>query len=86
VHGGEHQAYKKHPKTPRLRFHAIGSSFLRFEHYSSCKLLALCLCAHFLSCVRGCVVNLSLACVALQSYCWGPSASEGPQKHDLQCL
>jgi hypothetical protein len=42
AHGAVHQAYKKHPKTPRLCIHAIGSSFLRFEHYSSCKLLALC--------------------------------------------
>jgi hypothetical protein len=67
VHGGGHQAYKKHPKTSRLRFHAIGSSFLRFEHYSSCKLLALCLCAHFLTCVRGCAADLSLVCVALPS-------------------
>jgi hypothetical protein len=38
---------------------------LRFEHYSSCKLLALCLCAHLLTCVRGCAVDLSLVCVAL---------------------
>jgi hypothetical protein len=65
VHEGEHQAYKKHPKTSRLCFHAIGSSYLRFEHYSSCKLLALCLCAHFLTCVCGCAVNLSLVCGSL---------------------
>jgi hypothetical protein len=65
VHGGVHQAYKKHPKTSRLRFHAIGSSFLRFEHYLSCKLLALCLCAHVLTCVRFYATNLSLVCVAL---------------------
>jgi hypothetical protein len=38
---------------------------LRFEHYSSCKLLALCLCAHVLTCVRCCAADLSLACVAL---------------------
>jgi hypothetical protein len=59
------QAHSKHPKTSRLRFHAIRSSFLRFEHYLSCKLLALCLCAHVLTCVRGCAVILSLVCVAL---------------------
>jgi hypothetical protein len=51
AHGAGHQAYKKHPKTPRLCIHAIGSLFLRFEHCSSCKLLVLCLCAHFFTCV-----------------------------------
>jgi hypothetical protein len=63
----KHQAYKKHPKTSRLRFHAIGSSFLRFEHHSSCKLLALCLCVHVLTCVCCCAADLSLACVALSN-------------------
>jgi hypothetical protein len=38
---------------------------LRFEHYSSCKLLALCLCAQVLTCVRCRAVDLSLVCVAL---------------------
>jgi hypothetical protein len=55
----------KHPKTSRLCFHAIASSFLRFENYSSCKLLALCLCAHLLTCVRGCAADLSLVCVVV---------------------
>jgi hypothetical protein len=52
---------------PNICIHAIGSSFLRFEHCSSCKLLALCLCAHFFTCVCGCAADLSLACVALPS-------------------
>jgi hypothetical protein len=52
VHGALHQAFTKHPKTPRLRNHAIGSSCLRFEHCLSCKLPAPCLCARVLTCVR----------------------------------
>jgi hypothetical protein len=37
---------------PRLLNHTIGSSCLIFEHRLSCKLPALCLCAHVLTCVR----------------------------------
>jgi hypothetical protein len=67
AHGAVHQTYKKHPKTPRLCIHAIRSSFLRFEHCSSCKLLELCLCAHFFTCVCVCAADLGLACVSLPS-------------------
>jgi hypothetical protein len=38
---------------------------LRLEHFSSCKLPARVLCAHLLSCVRVCGVDLILVCVAL---------------------
>jgi hypothetical protein len=53
--------------TPRLRKHASGSLCLRFEHLLCCELVALCLCAHFLTCVRVAVVNLALACVFIPS-------------------
>jgi hypothetical protein len=62
VHGALHQASIEHPKTPRLRNHAIESSCLRFEHLLSCKLPAPCLCAHVLTCVR--VIAAILACVS----------------------
>jgi hypothetical protein len=35
------------------------------EHFSSCKLPARVLCAHLLTCVRACGVDLILVCVAL---------------------
>jgi hypothetical protein len=59
--------FKKHPKTPRICIRAIRSSFLRFEHCSSCRLLELCLCAHFFTRVCVCAADLGLACVALPS-------------------
>jgi hypothetical protein len=32
-------------------------------------------------------INLSLQQINIaRGYCWGPSASEGPQKRDLQCF
>jgi hypothetical protein len=37
------------------------------EHFSSCKLLARVLCAHLLTCVRVCGVDLILVCVALSN-------------------
>jgi hypothetical protein len=54
--------FTKHPKTPRLRNHAIGSSCLRFEHHLSCKLPAPCLCAHVLTCVCVCLLRFE-SCV-----------------------
>jgi hypothetical protein len=47
----------------RLRKHAFGSSCLRFEHFLSHELPALCLCAHLLTCVCG-IADSSLACVS----------------------
>jgi hypothetical protein len=35
------------------------------EHFSSCKLPTRVLCAHLLTCVRVCGVDLILVCVAL---------------------
>jgi hypothetical protein len=35
------------------------------EHFSSCKLPARVLCAHLLTCVRVCGVDLILVCVVL---------------------
>jgi hypothetical protein len=40
-------------------------TFTRLEHFSSCKLPARVLCAHLLTCVRVCGVDLILVCVAL---------------------
>jgi hypothetical protein len=65
VHGGVHQASIEHSNTPRLRKRAFGSSCLRFEHFLSRELSALCLCAPLLTCVRGIAVILVLACVSL---------------------
>jgi hypothetical protein len=67
VHGAEDQASIEHPKTPRLRKHTSDSLCLRFEQLLSCELAALCLCAYFLTCVRGVAVTLAFACVSIPS-------------------
>jgi hypothetical protein len=40
---------------------------LRFEHLLSCELVALCLCARFLTCVCVAALTLALACVSIPS-------------------
>jgi hypothetical protein len=40
---------------------------LRFEHLLSYELVALCLCARFLTCVHVAAVTLALACVSIPS-------------------
>jgi hypothetical protein len=52
---------------PRLHKHASGSLCFTFEHLLSCELTALCLCAHFLTCVRVVAATLALACVSIPS-------------------
>jgi hypothetical protein len=44
--------------------HASGSLWLRFEHLLSCRLVVLCLCARFLTCVCVIAATLALACVS----------------------